>query len=226
MADASHELRTPLTSVRGYAELFRRGAADSPEDLALVMQRIEAEAQRMGVLVDDLLLLARLDQGRPLERAPVDLSALVGDLVADHEMLHAEWPITLHAEPGVNVTGDELRLRQAIGNLLTNARSHTPAGTQITVGVTGGDRAMVEVSDTGPGIPPDMASQVFERFFRADASRARASGGARCGSRARRAARLPSGGALKSLQIVITGSSPHRHRPVTPAPPGHRILGL
>ena len=181
VADASHELRTPLTSVRGYAELFRRGAAEQPEDLALVMQRIEAEAERMGVLVDDLLLLARLDQGRPLERKPVDLSALVGELVADHQMLHSAWPIELDAMPGVDVTGDELRLRQAIGNLLSNARSHTPAGTHIAVRVAAAERATVEVSDTGPGIPPDLAGNVFERFFRADASRTRASGGAGLG---------------------------------------------
>lgn len=181
VADASHELRTPLTSVRGYAELFRRGAAGQPEDLALVMQRIEAEAERMGVLVDDLLLLARLDQGRPLERKPVDLSALVGDLVAEHRMLHADWPIELQAGHGVSVAGDELRLRQAIGNLLSNARSHTPAGTHIAVRVAAAEQASVEVSDTGPGIPPDLAGHVFERFFRADASRARASGGAGLG---------------------------------------------
>ena len=182
VADASHELKTPLTSVRGYAELFRRGAADRPEDLALVMNRIEAEAERMGVLVDDLLLLARLDQGRPLERKPFVLTATVSELVDDHRMLHPQWPIELRAPEPVTVTGDPLRLRQAIGNLLSNARSHTPPGTAVTVSVQqDGENAVVEVADHGPGIPPEDAARIFERFFRADPSRARASGGSGLG---------------------------------------------
>jgi two-component system OmpR family sensor kinase len=182
VADASHELKTPLTSVRGYAELFRRGAADRPEDLALVMGRIEAEAERMGILVDDLLLLARLDQGRPLERKPFDLSATVSELVDDHRMLHPQWPIELRAPEPVTVNGDPLRLRQAIGNLLSNARAHTPPGTPVSVSVEGdGEQAVVEVADHGPGIPPEDAARIFERFFRADPSRARASGGSGLG---------------------------------------------
>ena len=128
VADASHELRTPLTSVRGYAELFRRGASDRPEDLRVVMRRIEDEAARMGVLVEDMLLLARLDQGRPLEREPVDLGAIAADLADDARMLHPDWPVELRVDGETIVTGDELRLRQALGNLLANARAHTPAG--------------------------------------------------------------------------------------------------
>jgi two-component system OmpR family sensor kinase len=182
VADASHELRTPLTSVRGYAELFRRGASENPEDLAVVMTRIEAEAERMGILVEDLLLLAKLDQGRPLAHEPVDLSALVGEMTGDHRMLHPEWPIEEETAPGLTVSGDELRLRQAIGNLLSNTRSHTPAGTQITVSAEGKDgMARIEVADEGPGVPPEMGDRVFERFFRADESRTRSSGGAGLG---------------------------------------------
>jgi two-component system, OmpR family, sensor kinase len=182
VADASHELRTPLTSVRGYAELFRRGAAERPEDLAVVMSRIEAEAARMGVLVDDLLLLARLDQGRPLERRPVDLTHTVEELVEDHRLLYPDRPIHVRSESGVTVVGDQLRLRQAIGNLLSNARSHTPSGTPVAVSLARDDgTAVVEVADQGPGIPPDHAARVFERFFRADPSRTRGSGGAGLG---------------------------------------------
>lgn len=177
VADASHELRTPLTSVRGYAELFRRGASERPDDLAVVMRRIEAEAERMGVLVEDLLLLAQLDQSRPLEAEPVDLTAVVTELVSDHRMLRVEWPIDLDAVP-VTLTGDEQRLRQAVRNLLSNACAHTPAGTHVSVRVLiRGDSAIVEVADDGPGLAPEEAERVFERFFRSDPSRTRASGG-------------------------------------------------
>ena len=182
VADASHELRTPLTSVRGYAELFRRGAADRPEDLELAITRIEAEAERMGVLVEDLLLLAKLDQGRPLERAPVDLTGTVKEMVSDHGMLHPEWPMTFVGTDDVTVVGDDARLRQALGNLFSNARSHTPPGTPVEVRVGREDAtAVVEVADHGPGVPAELAPRVFERFFRADASRTRASGGAGLG---------------------------------------------
>ncbi len=177
VADASHELRTPLTSVRGYAELFRRGASERPDDLAVVMRRIEAEAERMGVLVEDLLLLAQLDQGRPLEAEPVDLTSVVTELVADHRMLRPEWPIELDAVP-VTLVGDEQRLRQAVRNLLSNACAHTPAGTHVSVHVQIRDAsAVVEVADDGPGLAPEEAERVFERFFRSDPSRTRARGG-------------------------------------------------
>jgi two-component system OmpR family sensor kinase len=182
VADASHELRTPLTSERGFAELFRRGAADRPADLAVVMSRIEAEAGRMGVLVEDLLQLARLDQGRPLEREPVDVAALLRELVADHRMLHPEWPIELIEQPLPAVPGDQLRLRQAIGNVLANARLHTPAGTAIAVDLRRrGDEVAIEIGDRGPGIPGEHLDRLFERFFRADPSRSRARGGSGLG---------------------------------------------
>ena len=192
VADASHELRTPLTSIRGYAELFRRGAADRPEDLATAMRRIEEESARMGVLVEDLLLLARLDQAkldegdvggaRPFERVPVDLARLAADAVADARAVSPDRSITFADGTPVMVLGDELRLRQVAANLLSNAQVHTPPGTSIRVTVTAAaDVARLEVSDDGPGLAPGPAERVFERFFRVDKARSRATGGAGLG---------------------------------------------
>jgi two-component system OmpR family sensor kinase len=178
IADASHELRTPLTSIRGYAELFRRGAAERPDDLATAMRRIEDESARMGVLVDDLLLLARLDQGRPLERKPVDLVALASDAVDDARAVAPEHAITFETNGPVLVTGDEARLRQVTSNLLANARVHTPPGTSVHVAVRStSDGVRLEVADNGPGLSPEDAKHVFERFYRADPARARSAGG-------------------------------------------------
>ena len=174
IADASHELRTPLTAIRGYAELFRRGAAERPEDLARAMRRIEDEAARMGLLVEDLLLLARLDQGRPLERQPVDLVTVAGDALADLSAVDPARPVTYEHPDSLVVTGDEARLRQVAGNLLANARVHTPEGSAVHVRVRADDgRAILEVADDGPGLPPGDEGRVFERFYRADAARAR-----------------------------------------------------
>ena len=182
VADAGHELRTPLTSVRGYAELFRRGGASHPDDIGMMMSRIESEARRMGVLVEDLLLLAKLDEGRPLARQRVRLSEVVAEMAGDQDVLHPEWPLELAIEPEVEITGDELRIRQAVANLLANIRAHTPRGTHAVVTVARRDGlAMVEVADRGPGIPPEVRRRVFERFFRADPSRSRASGGSGLG---------------------------------------------
>ncbi len=176
VADASHELRTPLTAIRGYAELFRRGAAERPEDLARAMRRIEDEAARMGLLVDDLLLLARLDQGRPLERGPVDLVAVAGDALADLSAIAPDRPVTFDHPERLVVSGDEARLRQVANNLLANARIHTPEGTGVHVRVRSSDgQAILEVADEGPGLPPGEEGLVFERFYRADAARARTS---------------------------------------------------
>jgi two-component system OmpR family sensor kinase len=182
VADASHELRTPLTSIRGYAELFRRGAADRPEDLAKTMRRIEEEAARMGILVDDLLLLARLDQGRPLEREPVDLTRITADAVDDARAIAPDRPIDYSPDGAIIVPGDEPRLRQVLANLLQNATRHTPPDTPVHVRVaTEGPDAVIEVRDEGPGLDPETASRVFERFWRSDPSRARQSGGAGLG---------------------------------------------
>jgi two-component system OmpR family sensor kinase len=189
VADASHELRTPLTSIRGFAELFRQGAVSDPEELERVMRRIEDEGARMGVLVDDLLLLARLDQRRPLEREPVDLSRLASDAVEDVRMVAPDRPIELvvdDGQPPPVVIGDELRLRQVLGNLLGNALTHTPDGTAIHVRVgrradDAGEWAVLEVADEGPGLAPEHAARIFERFYRVDAARTRAQGGSGLG---------------------------------------------
>jgi two-component system OmpR family sensor kinase len=182
IADASHELRTPLTSVRGFAELFRRGAATRPDDLALAMSRIESEAERMGALVEDLLLLANLDQGRPLAQDALDLRPVLEEMVSDHALLHPEWAITFVSEGAGEVCGDELRIRQAVTNLLSNGRAHTPPGTAIVVRLSAqGEERLIDVEDHGPGIPEQHLSQVFERFYRVDPSRARASGGSGLG---------------------------------------------
>ncbi len=182
VADASHELRTPLTSIRGYAELFRRGAADRPEDLAKAMERIEGEASRMGILVEDLLLLARMDEGRPLEREPVDLSVMLREAVDDAHAAAPDREVQITQNEAVVVTGDPVRLRQVVDNLLDNARTHTPAGTHVRASVTSTpDEAIVTVEDDGPGLPAEDAAKVFERFYRADESRSREKGGSGLG---------------------------------------------
>jgi len=178
IADASHELRTPLTSIRGYAEMLRRGAEKSPQDSGVARRRIEEESVRMSVMVDDMLILARLGQGRPLDRAPVDLQAVARDAVADARAVAPQREITLDAPEQVVVTGDDTRLRQAIGNLVRNAVVHTPAESPIDVSVIARDGvALMKVADHGPGLRPDEASRIFEPFFRADPSRSRDSGG-------------------------------------------------
>jgi len=201
-ANASHELRTPLTSIRGYAELFRRGADERPEDLAKAMQRIEAEATRMGVLVDDLLLLTRLDQGRPLEHQSVDLNRLAADAAADARAAHPDHTVEVAVNGLATIVGDEGRIRQVFANLLANACTHTPEGTEVRVGVTmSGTDAVVEVSDNGPGLSADEAAHVFEQFWRADSSRARASGGSGLGLSIVRAISAAHGG---TAEVVTT----------------------
>jgi two-component system OmpR family sensor kinase len=181
VADASHELRTPLTSIQGYTDLWHQGGLRREEQLGEAMRRMGSEAHRMGLLVDDLLLLARLDQGRPLERAQVRLDLLAADAVADAQAVEPDRPIDLTAQP-VTVQGDEPRLRQVVGNLLANARIHTPAGTPVHVGVTTADGwARLEVADKGPGLASEQAARVFERFYRADPGRSRARGGSGLG---------------------------------------------
>ena len=183
LADASHELRTPLASIRGYAELFRIGAAREPQDTEKAMRRIEDEAQRMGVLVEDLLLLARLDEVHDAEREHVDLAVLASDAVDDARATAPDRDIRLEVvgEPPV-VSGEPDRLRQVLANLLRNALVHTPAGTPIEVTVRRTpEGALLEVRDHGPGLPTDRPEQLFERFWRAEGGRERGRGGAGLG---------------------------------------------
>jgi two-component system, OmpR family, sensor kinase len=183
-ADASHELRTPLAAIRGYAELARRHPGPVPDEVAHALGRVEAESARMSVLVDELLLLARLDAGRPLEREPVDLTRLAIDATSDARAAGQDhrWVLELPGEP-VLVLGDEHSLHQVLANLLSNARVHTPAGTTVTVRLTasGPDRVRLSVTDDGPGIPPAVQPGLFGRFVRGSGSRSSASGGAGLG---------------------------------------------
>jgi len=167
VSSASHELRTPLTSIRGYAALLRRGARHNPDDLEKSISRIESEATRMAGLIDDLLLLARLDEQRPLDRSTTDLAGFARDAVDDARARDPGRPINVDAGRPVIVTGDEPRLRQIVANLLENAQVHTPAGApvRVEVGVRDG-MAVLAVIDTGPGIDPEQAQHVFDRFYR------------------------------------------------------------
>ncbi|SBT41541.1 sensor histidine kinase [Micromonospora narathiwatensis] len=178
VADASHELRTPLAAIRGYAEVARRGRDEVPPDVAHALRRVESESTRMTSLVDDLLLLARLDSGRPLVAEPVDLTALVVNAVSDAHVAGPEhrWELDLPDEP-VTVTGDGHRLHQVVANLLANARVHTPPGTTVTTRLASGAEGVVlSVTDDGPGVPAELQPEVFERFARGDSSRSRAHG--------------------------------------------------
>jgi two-component system OmpR family sensor kinase len=179
VADASHELRTPLSAIRGYAEVTRRSQEEAPPDLAYAMARVESEATRMTTLVEDLLLLARLDEGRPLAVETVDLSRLVVDLVSDAAAAGRDhrWELDLPENP-ITVEGDPARLHQVLANLLANARTHTPVGTTVTTGLERDDAGAVTltVCDEGPGIPPDVQPRVFERFARGDDSRSHRGG--------------------------------------------------
>jgi two-component system, OmpR family, sensor kinase len=221
IGDASHELRTPLTAIRGFAEYYRQrgglvahwdreeaasasageagagapalGGGLTPDDLDRIMQRVEKEAARMGLLVEDLLLLARLDQQRPLARQPIDLLSLAADAVHDARLLAPARTIDLSVQPGAAflVTGDEPRLRQVIGNLMSNALTHTPDGSPIEVSIgsgtldprlpDSGPAVTLDVTDHGPGMAPEQAHRVFERFYRADQARTRTTGGSGLG---------------------------------------------
>ncbi|WP_020518747.1 sensor histidine kinase [Catelliglobosispora koreensis] len=178
VADASHELRTPLAAIRGYAELTRRSKDQVPPDVAHAISRVESESARMTTLVEDLLLLARLDEGRPLADGAVDLSRLIVDVISDAQIAgpHHRWSLDLPADP-VSVTGDDARLHQVFANLLANARTHTPQGTTVSVALSlEGTNAVVTIADNGPGIPPELQPEIFERFTRGDSSRSRAAG--------------------------------------------------
>ncbi|MFC8453119.1 sensor histidine kinase [Kitasatospora sp. NPDC057223] len=184
VADASHELRTPLAGIRGFAELYRMGALATPADVTRTMGRIENEAIRMGTMVEDLLVLARLDEERPLDLAPMDLRTLAADALHDLTALDPSRPVALtgpagHGAPGAApVLGDEARLRQVVTNLVGNAVKHTPPGTPVRIGVgTAHGDCLLEVADSGPGLTRAEAERVFDRFYRVDASRSRHDGG-------------------------------------------------
>ena len=184
VADASHELRTPLSGIRGFAELYRMGALADEADVKRTMSRIESEAVRMSGLVEDLLTLARLDEQRPLQLAPMDLRTLAADALHDTTALDPTRPVRLTGAAGATtpgaalVLGDEARLRQVVTNLVGNAVKHTPAGTPVRIGVgTVDGEGVLEVADEGPGLTPEQAVRVFERFYRVDASRSRRDGG-------------------------------------------------
>ncbi|HEY1446589.1 MAG TPA: HAMP domain-containing sensor histidine kinase [Acidimicrobiales bacterium] len=182
VADASHELRTPIAAVSAYAELFERGAGTRSEDLPRIAAGIRTETERMDRLVSDLLTLARLDEGVPMEREPVELVALGSEAVRTATAVGPAWPVQFWAPHPVEVIGDRDRLRQVVDNLLANVRAHTPEGTTTTVRVDQiGDQAEIEVRDTGPGMPGDEANRIFERFYRSDPARTRTSGGSGLG---------------------------------------------
>jgi len=200
VANASHELRTPLAGIRSYAELARRSVEPVPDEVSHALGRVESEAIRMGLLVDDLLLLARLDAGRPLEQEDVDLSRLTIEVTSDARVSSPDhrWSLDLPEEPIV-VRGDSHRLHQVVGNLLSNARIHTPAGTAVVIRLTAepaDHRVVLSVSDNGPGVPPELRPTVFERFVRADDSRSRVKGSTGLGLAIARSVVKAHGGSL------------------------------
>ena len=240
VADASHELRTPLTSIRGFAELHRQGAVTDPAEVSRLLNRIEDEAMRMGLLVDDLLLLARLDQQRPFEHGPVDLRALAADAVEAARATAPEREIRLDLPTGeadgeLVVAGDEPRLRQVLANLLDNALAYSPADSPITVlgGPTrrdGRDMAFVQVRDRGPGLVPEQAERVFERFYRTDRARSRAHGGTGLGLSIVAAITAAHGGSVEldtapgegaTFRVLLPrlSETPSTQAPPTPAAP-------
>ena len=261
IADASHELRTPVTAIRGFAEYYRQrgglvrhwdrdreeqaGAADSavaaaaakagltPRDLDRIMVRVEKEAARMGLLVEDLLLLARLDKQRPLARQPVDLLSLAADTVGDARLLAPARTIDLSVQPGAAflVIGDEPRLRQVIGNLMSNALTHTPDGTPIEVSVSSGTldpqagdhtpAVILDVTDQGPGMTQEQARRVFERFYRADQARTRATGGSGLGLAIVRALVVAQGGVASVRTAEGQGATFRIALPLAPEALGH-----
>ena len=249
IADASHELRTPLTAIRGFAEYYRQrgglvaqwdqdqpdaagtGATAgglTPSDLDRIMQRVEKEAARMGLLVEDLLLLARLDQQRPLAHQPIDLLSLAADAVHDARMLAPARTINLSVQPGAAflVIGDEPRLRQVIGNLMSNALTHTPDGTPIEVSIGSGTldpqandptpAVILDVTDHGPGMTTEQAHRVFERFYRADQARTRATGGSGLGLAIVRALVAAHGGATSVRTAPDQGATFRVTLPLAP----------
>ncbi|MET8474007.1 HAMP domain-containing sensor histidine kinase [Streptomyces sp. NPDC006422] len=224
VADASHELRTPLASIRGYAELTRRGREVTGPDTRHALGRIESEADRMTGLVEDLLLLARLDAGRPLSYEPTDLSPLVVDALSDARAADQghDWRLELPDEPAT-VLADSARLHQVLVNLLANARTHTPPGTTVTARVhRHGPWVCLDIQDDGPGIPPELLPHVFERFARGDSSRSRKAGSTGLGLAIVQAVAAAHGGTVTVASVpgrtVFTVHLPAHVAPVTLTP--------
>ncbi|MBI2765311.1 MAG: HAMP domain-containing histidine kinase [Chloroflexi bacterium] len=229
VSDASHELRTPLTSIRGYAELFGRGASTRPADLERVMARISDQSERMSVLVEELLTLARLDEGREPVRAPVDLALVVREAIEDSRVVDAGRTVSLEAPGSVTVIGDEHQLRQVLTNVLANARQHTPEGTPVHVSLSvEASSAVLTVRDEGAGLAPTDVGHVFDRFYRADTSRSRAHGGSGLGlsivaaiverhGGSVTAANAPQGGAEFTIRLPLAdaAAAPPRPEPAT-----------
>ena len=221
VADASHELRTPIAAVSAYAELFGRGASENKDDLQRLMTGIRNETSRMEHLVADLLLLARLDEGRAMEQRSVDLVALCAEAVRTAATVGPGWPVTFAASEPVEIMGDGTSLRQVIDNLLGNVRAHTPPGTAARVSVAKEDGgAVIRVADNGPGMAPDEAALIFERFYRSDPSRSRLHGGAGLGLSIVSAIVANHGGAVTAEGKVGEGMTFTVHLPAhAPASP-------
>ena len=223
VADASHELRTPIAAVSAYAELFERGGTEHADDLPRIVSGIRVETARMDRLVNDLLTLARLDEGVPMEMAPVELVSLASDAVRTATAVGPEWPVRFWAAHPVEVTGDKDRLRQVLDNLLANVRAHTPRGTAATVRVDQvGDHAEIEVRDTGPGMPDEEARRVFERFYRVDPARTRTSGGSGLGLSIVAAIVGAHGGTVSATSSPGSGMVVTVRLPTTSAHSGHK----
>jgi two-component system OmpR family sensor kinase len=208
-ADASHELRTPLATVRGYTELYRSGGLASPQALSGAIGRIESETIRMSDLVDELLLLARLDQRRAIEHAEIDLPTMMEELVADARAAEPDHPVDLSIEPDVTVMfGDLGLIRRAIGNVLNNALQHTPSTSRVAVFVgVDSTQVTIEVTDEGPGMSVDTTRHAFERFYRADSSRSRERGGSGLGLAIVREAVEAHGGTVELTSSEKSGTT-------------------
>jgi two-component system OmpR family sensor kinase len=231
VGDASHELRTPIAAIGAYAELFGRGASEQKEDLERLMVGIQSETGRMEHLVADLLVLARLDEGRPLEMRPVDVVSLCAEAVQTSTTVGPAWPVTFTAPRPIEVTGDSTSLRQVIDNLLGNVRSHTPEGTTTRVSVEpDGDGVAVVVADEGPGMTPNDVAHVFERFYRSDPSRSRLHGGAGLGLSIVSAIVTAHGGTVTAASAAEQGTTFTVRLPAIPpaglpsAPTGHGAM--
>jgi two-component system, OmpR family, sensor kinase len=208
VADASHELRTPIAAVSAYAELFGRGASEKKEDLERLMRGIVTETGRMEHLVADLLLLARLDEGRQLELQSVDVVALCAEAVQTAQTVGPAWPVRFTASRPIEVVGDATSLRQVVDNLLANVRAHTPEGTTTVVSVDADAvGAVIDVTDTGPGMSPDQVAHVFERFYRSDPSRSRLHGGAGLGLSIVAAIVAAHGGSVSARSVEGQGTA-------------------